>query len=80
MDVFNFGMREEPKDIKHLLSLAEQTMDKEDILIFHQANRFIDFFTKRLKFSIDKTPYSLDRFGKTSSASIPLTIVSEMNN
>ena len=81
MDVFNFGMREEPKDIKHLLSLAELTMDNIDILIYHQANKFMtDFFTKRLKFSTGKTPYSLDRFGNTSSASIPLTIVSELNN
>lgn len=81
MDVFNFGMREEPKDIKHLLSLAELTMDEIDLLIYHQANKFMtDFFTKRLKFSTDKTPYSLDRFGNTSSASIPLTIVSELKS
>lgn len=81
MDVFNFGMREEPKDIKHLLSLAELTMDDIDLLIYHQANKFMtDFFTKRLKFSTDKTPYSLDRFGNTSSASIPLTVVSELKS
>jgi len=81
MEVFNFGMREEPKDIKHLLSLAELTINDIDILIYHQANNFMtDFFTKRLKFSTEKTPYSLDRFGNTSSASVPLTIVSELKN
>jgi 3-oxoacyl-[acyl-carrier-protein] synthase-3 len=79
MDVFNFGIRVEPKDIKHLLTFAGTTIDNIDLLIFHQANKFMtDFFTKRLKFSTDKTPYSLDRFGNTSSASIPLTIVSEL--
>lgn len=28
----------------------------------------------------DKVPYSLDEFGNTSSASIPLTIVTRLNN
>jgi 3-oxoacyl-[acyl-carrier-protein] synthase-3 len=37
-----------------------------------------DFFTKRIKFTTEKTPYSLKHFGNTSSASIPLTIVSEL--
>ena len=79
MDVFNFGMRVEPKDIKHLLAFSGTSVDDIDLLIFHQANKFMtDFFTKRLKFSMEKTPYSLDRFGNTSSASIPLTIVSEL--
>ncbi len=79
MDVFNFGMREEPKDIKKLLADSGIQMEQVDLLIYHQANRFMtDFFTKRLKFSIEKTPYSLRRFGNTSSASIPLTIVSEL--
>lgn len=79
MDVFNFGMRVEPKDIKGLVASAGLSMDDIDLLVYHQANKFMtDFFTKRLKFSTEKTPYSLDRFGNTSSASIPLTIVSEL--
>ena len=81
MDVFNFGMRVEPKDIKSLLEFGGKSMDDIDLLIFHQANKFMtDFFAKRLKISVEKVPYSLDRFGNTSSASIPLTIVSELYN
>lgn len=79
MEVFNFGMREEPKDIKKLLKECEMDIDELDLLIYHQANQFMtDFFTRRLKFTTDKTPYCLKRFGNTSSASIPLTIVSEL--
>lgn len=79
MDVFNFGMRVEPKDIKGLVATCGLTMDDIDILIYHQANKFMtDFFSKRLKISPEKTPYSLRKFGNTSSASIPLTIVSEL--
>lgn len=81
MDVFNFGMSVEPKDIKLLLKECNLTIDDIDLLIYHQANRFMtDFFSKRLKISLDKTPYSLDKFGNTSSASIPLTIVTELDD
>lgn len=81
MDVFNFGMREEPKDIKKLLAECSMTMEQVDLLIYHQANKFMtDFFSKKLKISSEKTPYCLRRFGNTSSASIPLTIVTELKN
>ena len=81
MDVFNFGMRVEPRDIKDLLKACGMTIDDVDLLIYHQANRFMtDFFSKRLKISLAKTPYCLDRYGNTSSASIPLTIVSELKD
>lgn len=79
MAVFNFGMKVEPKDIKFLLNECNMSIDDIDLLIYHQANKFMtDFFSKRLKISQDKTPYCLEKFGNTSSASIPLTIVSEL--
>lgn len=79
--VFNFGIKEEPKDIKLLLQESGLNIGDIDLLIYHQANRFMtDFFSKKLKISSEKTPYCLDRYGNTSSASIPLTIVSELEN
>lgn len=79
MDVFNFGMSVEPKDIKNLMKEVNTTSDELNLLVYHQANRFMtDFFSKKLKVSPEKTPYSLKKFGNTSSASIPLTISSEM--
>lgn len=81
MAVFNFGMKEEPRDIKNLLDKAGLDLEELDLLIYHQANKFMtDFFTKWLKFDKSKTPYSIGKFGNTSSASIPLTIVSELHN
>lgn len=81
MDVFNFAMRVVPKGVKDLLAKIEVSITDIDYLLFHQANKFMtDFFVKKLKFDAAKVPYSLDRFGNTSSASIPLTIVSELYN
>lgn len=79
MEVFNFGIRAVPTDIRNLLVHLNKTIDDVDVLIYHQANKFMtDFFSKHLKLPASKTPYSLDRFGNTSSASVPLTIVSEL--
>lgn len=79
MDVFNFGMSVEPRDIKNLLKQCNLGIDDIDLIIYHQANRFMtDFFSKRLKVGLEKTPYCIRKFGNTSSASIPLTIVSEL--
>jgi len=81
METFNFGMRVEPKGIKAIVADAGLEISQLDLIIYHQANKFMtDFFTKRLKFDPAKTPYSLDRYGNTSSASIPLTIVSELKD
>ena len=81
MAVFNFGMSEEPRDVKNIVEAAGMELSDIDLLIYHQANRFMtDFFTKWLKFDKAKTPYSIRKFGNTSSASIPLTIVTELKN
>lgn len=80
MEVFNFAIRVVPKSIKEILTKTSLDIDDLDYIIFHQSNKFMtDFFVKKLKFNPEKVPYSIDRFGNTSSASIPLTIVSELN-
>lgn len=79
MDVFNFAIKVVPKGIKEIIEIAGITLDEVDYIVFHQANRFMtDFFIKKLKFNSEKVPYCIDRYGNTSSASIPLTLVSEL--
>ncbi len=81
MDVFNFAMSVVPKSVKEIVKETETSLDDIDYLVFHQANKFMtDFFVKRLKFDINKVPYCIQKFGNTSSTSVPLTIVSEMGN
>ncbi len=79
MDVFNFTIRVVPRTIRELTERIGRPLGEIDYLLFHQANRFMtDFFVRKLKYPAERVPYSLDRFGNTSSASIPLTIVSEL--
>ena len=80
MDVFNFAISKVPKSIKALLKETNDTIDDVDYLVFHQANRFMmDFFVKKLKISHDRVPYCIGKYGNVSSASVPLTISSELN-
>jgi len=81
MEVFNFGLRVVPKDIKKVIEFAGVDISDIDLIVYHQANKFMtDFFSKKLKFNTEKTPYCISNYGNTSSASIPLTIASELNH
>lgn len=81
MDVFNFAMSVVPKGVKEIVKITETTLEDIDYLVFHQANKFMtDFFVKRLKFNPEKVPYCIQKYGNTSSTSVPLTIVSELHD
>jgi len=80
MDVFNFAIKVVPKGVKEILSIKGLTHEDVDRLVFHQSNKFMtDFFIKKLKFDPDKVPYCIQKYGNTSSASVPLTICSELD-
>lgn len=79
IEVFNFSLREVVPNIKKLLKEIDKKVDQADALVFHQANRLInETLRKMLKAQSDQVPYSLQDFGNTSSASIPLTLVTQM--
>jgi len=80
-DVFNFVIREVPKDFNRLLEYANADISQIDYFVFHQANSYINgFLAKKLKLPEDKIPSTIEKFGNTSSVSIPLTIVSELKD
>lgn len=78
-DVFNFVIREIPRDIKSLLEHTGISKDDFDYIIFHQANNFINsYIAKKMKLDVSKIPSTIAKYGNTSSVSVPLTIVSEL--
>ncbi|MBP6976897.1 MAG: ketoacyl-ACP synthase III [Bacteroidales bacterium] len=81
IEVFNFSLREVVPNIKATLEYAGKTLNDFDYLVFHQANRLInETIRKMLKADKEKVPYSIHKYGNTSSASVPLTIVSELQD
>lgn len=80
-DVFSFVLEEVPRDIKRLIAYAEEDIQSMDYYIFHQANAFINnHIIKKLKLDKTKVPWTIEKYGNTSSVSVPLTIVSELKN
>lgn len=81
MDVFAFGITTAPKSIKKLSKEFGIEYDTYDYFVFHQANRMMnETIRKKLKLSEEKVPYSMTHFGNTSSASIPLTIATQLSD
>lgn len=81
MDVFSFGISQAPKTVNKLIDTFAIDKEKVDFFVFHQANLMMNkMVAKKLKLPVEKVPYSLKKFGNTSSASIPLTIVSELKD
>ena len=81
MRVFNFRITQVPAQINELLMLSSYSIESIDMFYLHQANRImLETIRKKLKIPAEKCPYSLDLFGNTSSASIPLTICQSVAN
>lgn len=79
IEVFNFSLREAAPNLNALLQYNKTNTNNYEYFIFHQANKLMnESIRKKLKLEPEKVPYSLQNFGNTSSASIPLTIVTEL--
>ncbi len=79
MDIFNFTLREVAPNIRQLLAHFQKNLSTIDYFLFHQANLLMnESVRKKLKIPKEKVPYSLKDFGNTSSASIPLTMVTQL--
>lgn len=74
--VFNFATSEASSQINEYMKETGTTPDDYDCLVLHQANLMImKRIGKKTGFPMEKVPISLNRFGNTSSSSIPITIV-----
>jgi len=79
--VFEFVITEVPRHIKEVLKSTGHEKEDIDHYVFHQANKFMnEHLVKKLKLDQEKVPFCLDRYGNTSSVSIPLTIVAELKD
>lgn len=77
--VFRFAVTMVPRCIRQILKKTDLEPTDIKYFILHQANvRILELIAKRLKVDIDKFPMNLDRYGNTSSASIPI-LLDELN-
>ena len=74
-EVFSFAIREVPILLNQCLKLKGWTAEEIDAVVFHQANAFmLSTIANKVGIPLSKVPMSIEMFGNTSSASIPLTM------
>jgi len=79
-EVFNFTLSNIPNLISESLEKANYLKEDINFFVFHQANKFIiDLISQKSKLDRLKVPSNIEKFGNTSSASIPLLLSTEIN-
>jgi 3-oxoacyl-[acyl-carrier-protein] synthase III len=74
-EVFRFATRIMVYSARQILTECGKTVDDVDVYIPHQANkRIIDHAAGKLGIPLEKTVVNVDRYGNTSSGSIPLAL------
>ena len=80
-NVFSFSITDVPRTIKEFLAITNTSVDDYDCFALHQANRFIlQTIAKKFKIEASKLPVSLDKYGNTSAAAIPLLLCDTYGN
>jgi 3-oxoacyl-[acyl-carrier-protein] synthase-3 len=74
-EVFKFATRVMVSSAEAVLAECGRTIDDVDVYVPHQANkRIIDHAVGKLGVPFERTVVNVDRFGNTSSGSIPLAL------
>jgi len=74
-EVFRFATRVLVSSAQDVLAICNLSLDDVDVYVPHQANvRIIDHALAKLGIPKEKTIVNVDRYGNTSSASIPLAL------
>jgi 3-oxoacyl-[acyl-carrier-protein] synthase-3 len=74
-EVFKFATRVMVTSAEAILAECGRTVDDIDVYVPHQANvRIIDHAVKKLGIPQEKTVVNVDKYGNTSSGSIPLAL------
>lgn len=81
MRVFDFAMGAALPDIKNTLSYAKCPVEDIDKFYVHQANKqIVERIARKLKVEDARMPLSIDRFGNTSTVSVPLGMVADLGD
>lgn len=75
IEITSFSTTKVVSDIQKFIESESMSITDFDAVILHQANKqIVKTISKRLKLDASTVPLSLDRYGNTSGASVPLTI------
>ena len=73
--IFHFAISVVPNIIKSLLQRLALSMDDLDLVLFHQANKYmLDYLVKKLRIPPEKTHFYLEDIGNTSGSALPIVL------
>lgn len=79
--VLSFSTQRVPPSVVRALEYAGLEKDSIDYFVFHQANRMInETIRKKLGLAPEKVPSTLQDYGNTSGASLPVTMTVRLND
>lgn len=79
--VFTFGLSTVAKSIAEMLEEQKRKPDSFDHLVLHQANQLLNnSIVRKAGFKSEQAPSSLHDFGNTSCATVPVTLVSQLQD
>lgn len=79
-EIFAFTLARVTPLIRSILKASDWSIDDTDYFVFHQANKFIiEHLAKRIKLPLEKVPITMETYGNTSSASIPLAMSAKLS-
>ncbi len=74
-EVFKVAVKTLTKDVLDILKANNVKPEEIDLFVPHQANlRIIEAVRVKLNFPLDKTVFTISKYGNTSAASIPMAI------
>jgi 3-oxoacyl-[acyl-carrier-protein] synthase-3 len=80
-EVFNFTLSSVPPLVANIMQFAGKQISDYDNFLFHQANLFmLKHIIKKTKLPLERAPINIDKYGNTSSASIPLLITTNLKD
>lgn len=78
-EVFKFAVRQMGESAENVIEKAGLTKENVDFLIPHQANiRIMEASRQRLELPIEKMSKTIHKYGNTSAASIPISMVEDV--
>ena len=74
-EVYRHAVKNIVAACKHALEVNSMTADQVDMVVAHQANiRIIEAVSQRVEIPLSRFQLNLDRYGNTSSASVPIAL------
>lgn len=81
LEVWKQVIQWQPKVIKRALSKVGLDIKDVNFFIFHQANlNLINYLMGKMKVGIEKTYVTVDKYGNTADASLPITLCEAVEN